>query len=277
LGALATLSAVAFVCLALSVRNVERPSMRIAHPDAAFLRDRGWSGGLARWESIRVVAGLAATGLTISVHGPLPLAAIAAIAPSVWIRIQADGARSRARRALSRILVAIEAALRSGISLPEALRRGADAASDPLASRPIVAALRAFDLGSSLEAALGASIGASTTAPRAREAMATLQIAIAERLPRERLADLLGSLAERCRFEEQLEDELNARTAGARQQLWLLSGIVPGLALYLAITIPTLAATLGTDLGRFVLVPAAIGLEAAGIVLSRRIVRAAIK
>ena len=44
------------------------------------------------------------------------------------------------------------------------------------------------------------------------------------------------------------------------------------LAAYLSLTVPTLALTLGSPLGRTVLIPAAVVLELAGIVLSRRAV-----
>jgi hypothetical protein len=43
--------------------------------------------------------------------------------------------------------------------------------------------------------------------------------------------------------------------------------------LYLVATMPGLGATLGTTLGRTVLIPVAALLEIAGIVVSRRIVR----
>jgi Flp pilus assembly protein TadB len=65
-----------------------------------------------------------------------------------------------------------------------------------------------------------------------------------------------------------------ARSSGARTQSYLLAAIVPGLALYLVATMPGLGGTLESPLGRFVLVPLAAGLELAGIVLGRRIVRA---
>jgi Flp pilus assembly protein TadB len=275
-GTFALVSAALFLGLALSLRDVARPALGLAHPDASALRDAGWREGLRRWEAIRAAVVVAAVCAALSLRAPLALALVAGIAPSMWIRIRAEDARARARRAFGRILAATEAAVRSGISLPEALRRGSDAAADPLASRPIADALRAFDLGSSMDAALGTAVERYRSDPRAREAVATLQLGIAERLPRERMADLLGVLVDRCTFEERLEDEVDARAAGARQQQWLLAAIVPGLAVYLALTIPSLAGTLGSDLGRYVLVPAAAALEIAGIVLSRRVIRGAV-
>lgn len=276
-GALALAGAALFLGLALSVPEIGPRTLRFAHPDAAALRDAGWNGGHRRWEAIRGGVVVIAAVASLSAGAPLGLAVVAAIGPSIWIRMRAERARSRARRAFGRMLVAAEAALRSGIALPEALRRGSDAAVDPLASGPIADAIRAFDLGASLDAALGGAADAYERDPRAREAIATLQLGLAERLPRERMADLLGAIVDRRTFEEQLEDEVAARVAGARQQQWLLAAVVPGLAGYLALTIPSLAATLGSDLGRFALIPAAGALEVAGIVLSRRIVRGALR
>jgi Flp pilus assembly protein TadB len=276
-GAFALASAAIFLGIALVVRDLHTPAIALAHPDAEALEDAGWRFGIPRWEAIRALVTGAAVLALLALHAPIGLALGATVAPSVWIRVRADGARARSRRAFLRILVATEAALRSGISLPEALRRGTDAAGDRLASRPLVNALRAFDLGSGLDAALSAALGGYASDQRAHEAVATLQVGIVERLPRERMAELLAAIVDRCTFEERLEDEVDARAAGARHQQWILAALVPGLAAYLAVTIPSLATTLASDVGRFVLIPAAGALEVAGIVLSRHIVRAAVR
>lgn len=245
------------------------------HPDADALLDAGWSAGVRRWEAIRlgIAAGaclvVLASGITVVIVG------IAIAAPSLWIRLRAEAARDRARRSFGRVLASTESALRSGLSLPDALRRGVEATSDALASRPLRDALRAFDLGEGLDMALtGAALRCRDE--RARVAIGSLALGIAERLPRERLADLMAAVADRVSFEERLDDEVRARAAGARQQQRLLAAVVPALALYLSVTMPTLAATLGSDLGRFVLIPAAIGLETVGILLARRVIRRAL-
>jgi Flp pilus assembly protein TadB len=69
-----------------------------------------------------------------------------------------------------------------------------------------------------------------------------------------------------------MADDVRARTSGLRVQVVLLAGLVPGLALYLALTVPGLAETLSAPLGRFVLVPLAALLEMVGIIASRRVV-----
>jgi hypothetical protein len=55
-------------------------------------------------------------------------------------------------------------------------------------------------------------------------------------------------------------------------QIVLLAALVPGLALYLCLTVPGLAETLSMPLGRFVLLPLAALLETTGIIASRRVV-----
>lgn len=272
-GTLAAATAAAAVALLVPLRGVALTGARVPHPEAASLADAGWQGGIVGWEAARCGA-IAACGVAAIALGlPLALAAAAAAAPSVWIRFRAEAARDRARRAFGRILAMTESGSRAGLSLPEALRRAADAVGDPLASRPLLETLRAFDLGASLDAALTLAAG-RTADEHARVALGSIAVGVAEQLPRERLADLVASVAERAEFEQRLADEVRARAAGARQQQSLLAVVVPAIAAYLALTMPALASTLGSDLGRFVLIPAAACLELGGILIGRRIVRA---
>lgn len=276
-GALALATAAVALVLGLSAaQDIRPPRISFPHPDAAALADTGWTGGIRRWEAVRALIATGALVVAVALGLPVASVALAAAVPSVWIRLRAEAARDRARRALARMLTTTEAALRSGISLPEALRRAAEASDDRLASRPLSHALEAFELGASLDTALVAAARASCD-DRASLALGTLALGIAERLPRERLADLLAVMAERAAFEERLDEEVRARAAGARQQQRLLALLVPALALYLALTMPTLATTLASDLGRYVLIPVAVVLEASGIVLGRRVVREALR
>jgi Flp pilus assembly protein TadB len=275
-GALAAATCAVALCAATLVRVPAAIGLRIRHPDEALLADGGWRRGTRSWIGVQLsVAAVAAATVPILGLPALLIPAVAAL-PSVWIRMRATSARDRARRALTGIVVTAEAALRSGSSLPEALRRAADSSTEPSAARPVHDAVDAFDLGASLDAALLAA-AASSADPRSRLALATLALGIAERLPRERTADLLGSLGERLTFEDRLADEIRARAAGARQQQRLLAALVPGLALYLAVTMPVLSTTLSSDLGRFVLIPVAAALEVIGIVLGRRVVAGALR
>jgi Flp pilus assembly protein TadB len=242
------------------------------HPDADALADAGWGLGLARWEGIR--ATLVVVGVTVAhAVGMAPLAGAAlALAPSIAVRLRARIARDRARASIAEVLVTAHAMLRSGIALPEALRRAADACDDRIARRPFEIAIRRFDLGAALDDAIRSAV-ASSTDRRLGETFHTLALGVTERLPIERAASLLEALAERAVHDERLDEEIRARTAGLRVQIYLLAGIVPAIALYLVATMPGLGATLSTTLGRTVLIPVAIALEVAGVVVSRRVVR----
>jgi len=242
------------------------------HPDALALRDAGWPHGIGRWEGLRALVAVAGVILG-SAFGISPLAgATLGLLPSLAVRVRAQAARDRARASLVQLLLAAHALLRSGIALPEALRRAATACEDPLARRPFEVAIERFDLGEALDDAIRGAVATS----RDRRLVATFQtlaLGVTERLPIERAAALLEAMTERAVHDQRIDAEVRARTAGVRVQSYLLAAVVPGLALYLVATMPGLAATLGTTLGRTVLVPGAGLLEIAGIVVSRRIVR----
>lgn len=242
------------------------------HPDRPALRDAGWRGSLTRWEAVRAAATLSGLVLGSLAGAALPAAAICGAMPSLIVRARSAAAHGRARSALGPLLVATHAALRSGLALPEALRRAVAGCEDAIARRPFEEALTRFDLGDPLDVAL--AFGASQARdPRVADAMHTLALGVSQRLPVDRAAALLLAVTEHVRHEEGLENEVHARTAGIRLQLYILSAVVPTLAVYLVATMPGLAATLGSPLGRTVLLPAAAGLEIAGVVVSRRIIR----
>jgi Flp pilus assembly protein TadB len=247
------------------------PDLR-RHPDRDALADAGWTSGLARWECLRwaaVIVGIAiAHALSIT-----PLSALAlGIVPSIAARVRAHAARDRARSALAQLLLDAHAALRSGIALPEALRRAAAGCPDRLARRPLETALQRFDLGDALDHAIREAVAGSTDR-RLAATFHTLALGISERLPIERAAGLLGAMAERAVHDERLDADVRARTAGVRVQSYLLSAIVPALSAYLVATMPGLGATLATPLGRTVLIPVAAVLELTGIVVNRRVIR----
>lgn len=275
-GALAAATAVVAAILARGPLEPAPRPRALPHPDRADLGDAGWRRPLRDWEALRLAATVAAAALAVVAGQPPALGLLAAMAPSLWIRARATTARERAHRAVLPQVVAAEAALRSGAALPDALRRALASQPDPLAARPLRSALDAFDLGASLETSLASAAGASRD-ERVGAALGTLALGVGERLPRERLADLMAAICSRLAFEDGLAREVSARASGVRQQQWLIACLVPALAAYLFVTMPVLAATLSTDLGRFVLVPGAAALEVGGVVLSRRIVRSAMR
>lgn len=271
LGALAAAAAaLALGLIPLGGAWIPRPAR---HPDATALSDAGWAQGLGRWELIRAGVAGAGVALAIALGVPPPAGLIVGLAPSVVIRIRAQSARDRARGAVARILVDTHAMLRSGVSFPDALRRAARGCADPLARRPFEVALERFDLGDALDDAIRSVVTMSTDR-RLVAILHTLALGVSERLPIQRAASLVEAMADRAVHDDRLDAEIRARTAGIRVQSYLLAGIVPCLALYLVATMPGLAATLSTPLGRTVLIPGALGLEICGIVMNRRIVRA---
>lgn len=273
-GAVCTAAAVAALGLLPRSRAWRVPTG--GHPDRDALADAGWRRPLWQWEAGRAAAAGIGAAVGWLIGAPLPAPVLFALAPSVLVRARAGAARDRAGQALVPMLAATHAALRSGVSLPEALRRAVAGCGDEIARRPFAAALSRFDLGDPLDAALRASAGRARNG-RVSDAMETLALGVSQRLPTDRTAALLGAVLERARFDEGLEDEVRARSAGIRTQLYILSGVVPTLAAYLIATMPGLAATLSGTLGRTVLIPGAAALEVAGIVLSRRIVRSVLR
>jgi len=105
-------------------------------------------------------------------------------------------------------------------------------------------------------------------------ASAGIVTAFGIRLRRRSVATLIASAVDRLVFEQRTADDVRARTSGLRIQVVLLAVLVPGLAFYLALTVPGMRETFTTPLGRFVLLPIAAMLETAGIIASRRVVSA---
>jgi len=279
-GALAAALSISCALFALFARghHASSLSLRVAHPDLRDLDDANWRRPVWHWEALR--AGCILAGAVLCLAAPLPPIGVllaCAIGPSVIVRTRAGAARRRARLSLTRLLRSTEAALRSGASLPEALRRATDGTEDRLARRPFVEALRAFDLGAPLDQALRSSAQGAAADARSRLAFETLALGIASRLPHDRAAILVAAVADRMAFEERLEEEVRARTGGLRAQVILLALVVPAIAAYLALTVPSLAAVLGQPIGRFVLIPAAALLEVAGLIASRRATEGALR
>ena len=275
-GAVACWLAITAILLSPQLRL---PPFRIGrdHPDAAALHDAGWRRPVWHWEAMRgAVVVIGAAFAIVSGLPAAPAAAAAAIAPSIWVRLRADAARRRSRVATTRLLRVTEATLRASGGIGEALRRAVAACDDVLARTPFEDALRAFDLGASLDEGLRIAAG-SARDPRVRLSLDTLAIGVSARVSGDRAAVLLGAVADRLAFEERIDEEVRARTGGLRAQVILLAAVVPGIALYLALTVPSLGATLATPLGRNLLIPAAAALEIVGIVASRRVVDGALR
>jgi Flp pilus assembly protein TadB len=267
-GAIAT--ALAVTCLILVPLGAPRISgVSVAHPERAVLRDAGWTRSLLEWEYVRALAGICGFIVAGSL-GALPLGVVGLAAPSFVARTLAARRRDERARETVSLLQMTLAGLRSGSSLTEALRLAAGSGSET-GFAPFAGAVRSFDLGAPLDLALRAA-RAETRDQRVILGLDALSLCVAEQLSGSRCGMLLASAIERLVFEQQIADDVRARTSGLRVQIALLAALVPGLALYLAVTVPGVAETFTTPLGRFVLLPLAAILELAGIVASRRLV-----
>lgn len=265
LGAMACAAAV--VCAVTAAFAPLRVGVALPHPEARYVRVAlpGWS--LYRWEALRAAVVVVALLLRV----PLVIVVLLAAAPSLAVRYRADVLDTRAAVASISVLQATNAALRSGVALATALRL-AGAAVDAPAFEPFRGALHAADLNRDLAATLAESRRAVRDA-RVAIALDALSIVASQELPASRAAAVIGAVADRLAFEQRVREEIDARASGVRWQIALLAVLVPGLATYLVLTMPALAATLSSTLGTHVLVPMAAFLELAGIVASRAVVR----
>ena len=262
-------AAVCATCLVLIPLGSSRMwEQSIRHPERSLLREAGWTRSLLAWECVRVIT--IVFGLAIaSTVGVAPLGLIGAVAPSIAaITLAARKREQRARETVALLQMTL-AGLRSGAGLTEALRV-ASTSEPEVAFGPFAASLRAFDLGAPLDVALRGA-RAQTRDRRLTVGLDALSLCVAEQLPASRCAMLIASTVDRLLFEQRTADDVRARTSRLRVQIVLLATLVPGLALYLALTVPGMGETLSTPLGRFVLVPLAGTLEVIGILVSRRV------
>ena len=92
--------------------------------------------------------------------------------------------------------------------------------------------------------------------------------------PTSAAAEVLTSLGEAARTNQSIARQAVAESRGLRIQAAILAIVIPGLFIYLVLVNPELVAPVtSTALGQFVLLPLAVILEIAGIVLSWRVTR----
>jgi Flp pilus assembly protein TadB len=170
-------------------------------------------------------------------------------------------------------LQAIVAGLTAGNTYLDALRHARRACNDPWISEDLDFVIQRFILNVPLSDSLR-EVRAHITTRNLGLIWETLGICDANHLPTQAARTLLVELSSAVQFNVQLANEVRARSAGQRAQIWLLAVIVPGMYLYLRLVNPQLLSVLDeTMLGRFVLFPLAAALEVAGIALSFRIAR----
>jgi Flp pilus assembly protein TadB len=187
-----------------------------------------------------------------------------------WL-VHAQSQRSEAEA--PRLLQSLLSGLSAGGTYLEALRQARLTCADPWIREDLDLIIQRFMLDAPLQESLQ-EVRARATTRNLGLIWETLRICAEAPLPTHAARNLLLEVSAAIQFNVQLANEVNARSAGQRMQIWLLAVIVPGMYLYLRLMSPQLLSVLDeTALGRFVLFPLAAALEIAGIALSVRIAR----
>lgn len=187
-----------------------------------------------------------------------------------WMaRVQANKSEAEARRLLQSLITGLAA----GGTYLDALREARRRCEDAWLSEDLDLIIQRFLLDAPLHQSIE-EVRARTRTRNLALIWETLAVCTANHLPTQKARGLLTDLSGTVHFNVQMTNEVRARSAGQRAQIWLLAVIVPGMFLYLRWVSPDLLTILDdTVVGRFVLFPLAVALEIGGVLLSLRIVR----
>jgi Flp pilus assembly protein TadB len=101
-----------------------------------------------------------------------------------------------------------------------------------------------------------------------------LAVAVRTQQPASAAGQVLATLGEAARANRSIARQATSESRGLRMQAAILAIVIPAMFLYLSAVNPELIAPVtSTALGQYVLLPAAVLLEVAGIVLSWRVTR----
>jgi Flp pilus assembly protein TadB len=211
------------------------------------------------------------------VLGSPVVAVLAGAAGFAVPRLYLDGLvraqRRRTEAEAPRMLQVILASLAAGSTYLEALDEARNRAADRWLRDDLDHVVNEFHLGVPLERSI-AEVRTASAGRNLSLVWDNLAICIANRIPAQRAKGLFVELSSTVQFNVQVQQEVRARSAGQRAQIWLLALIVPGLFFYLRLVDSDLFSVLDeTSLGRWVLLPVAVALEVLGIVLSFRLAR----
>jgi Flp pilus assembly protein TadB len=211
------------------------------------------------------------------VLGSPVVAVLAGAAGFAVPRLYLDGLvraqRRRTEAEAPHMLQVILASLAAGSTYLEALDEARNRAADRWLRDDLDHVVNEFHLGVPLERSI-AEVRTASAGRNLSLVWDNLAICIANRIPAQRAKGLFVELSSTVQFNVQVQQEVRARSAGQRAQIWLLALIVPGLFFYLRLVDSDLFSVLDeTSLGRWVLLPVAVALEVLGIVLSFRLAR----
>lgn len=172
-----------------------------------------------------------------------------------------------------RVLRAMVARAAAGGTYPELFAAAAEAASHRWVRADLAELLGRYYANERPTAAL-AAIRRRQAGRNLRLVYDALYVLLDTGQPTSAAAQVLASLGEATRANRSIAAAAVAESRGLRIQAAILAAVIPLLFSYLLLTSPELVAPVtDTALGRFVLLPAAVGLEALGIWLSLHIAR----
>lgn len=187
-----------------------------------------------------------------------------------WLRhLQAQRSEAEAGRLLQSLI----AGLAAGGTYLDAFREARARCLDSWIAQQLDLIVQGFLLDAPLHEPVN-EVRSRTTTRNLGLIWQTLGVCTEHHLPTQKARTLLIELSGTIQFNVQLANEVRARSAGQRAQIWLLAVIVPAMFLYLRWMSPDLLSVLDqTAVGRLILVPVAAALEIGGILLSLRIAR----
>jgi Flp pilus assembly protein TadB len=225
------------------------------------------------WLSLLAPVALFGLGWVVSPPVAIALALSGLLAPRLYLAWLVDAHRRRSEAEAPHLVQVLIAELTAGSTYLDSLRHARAVIEDPWIVQDLDHVIHLFMLDVPLESGIreirsrvhGRNLGLTWDA---------LITCAANRIPTPTARVLLGELAESIQFNVQLQNEARSRASGQRLQIWILALLVPGMYLYMRLLSPGLLDMLDDTLvGRYFLLPVAVGLEALGIFLSLRLVR----
>ena len=281
---IALVSAVAVTMLALATAPGPPPSRvprmslysRLIARYAAQLRTARLNIDPARFTLVTVAAPPALLIGGLALGSPVVAAAglvVGFFVPRLYLDWLVSAQQRRTENEAPRLLQVLLASLAAGRTYLEAIEEARGRISDRWLRADLDHIVRQFHLDVPLETSIG-EVRALASGRNLALIWDNLAICIGNRIPASKAKGLFTELSATVQFNVQLQQEVKAKTSGQRAQIWLLAAIVPGLFFYLRLINPDFFSVLdATTVGRFVLFPAAVGLEVLGLVLSFRVAR----
>ncbi|MEA2646654.1 MAG: hypothetical protein QOE92_1737 [Chloroflexota bacterium] len=225
------------------------------------------------WLSLLAPPVLLAAGWAYSPVVGLVGLGVGLLTPRMALSFLTNRQRARSEKEAPQLLQLLLANLGAGSTYLEALQAARRSITDRRLAEDLTDVVQRFLLDVPLEQALR-EVRPRIVGRNLGLVWDNLTICAAQNIPSERARDLLLDISSTVRFNVQLASEIRAQTTGQRVQIWVLALLVPAIYLYLRLVSPYFLNVLDdTWTGRYVLLPAAAGLEVLGIYLSFRLSR----